>query len=172
MLYRLNVIKQLVTFLIERIKEQLAKQGHKATGELERSLEAKIVEVGKNVEIQIFGNSYAGILENGVKPSRVPYNPNSRSGAKTSQYIQALQKYMAFRTGKSLKESLGLAFAVARKHAKEGMSTRASSRFSSTGKRNNVIDNMISEQGNEIEQLVERLLTQEVEFIFENILKQ
>lgn len=172
MLYRLNVIKQLESFLIEKIKEQLVKQGHKATGSLERSLEAKTIEVGKNVEILIFGNDYSGILENGVKSSRIPYNPSRRSGAKTSQYIQALQKYMSFRTGKSLKESLGLAFAVARKHAKEGMSTRASKRFSSTGKRNNVIENMITEQGSEIEQLIERLLTQEVEFIFENILKQ
>ena len=172
MLYRKQLLTNIESFLIEKIKEQLAKQGHKATGSLERSLEAKTIEVGKNVEILIFGNTYAGVLENGIKSSRIPYSPSQRSGAKTSQYIQALQKYMAFRTGKSLKESLGLAFAVARKHAKEGMSTMASKRFSSTGKRNNVIENMITEQGSEIEQLVERLLTQEVEFIFENILKQ
>jgi hypothetical protein len=56
--------------------------------------------------------------------------------------------------GASDKEALGIAFAIASKHKREGMPTRASARFSQTGKRTGFIEVALLSKEQEIEQVI------------------
>ena len=66
---------------------------------------------------------YMTINNSGVKAERIPYYPGS--GNKTSKYIDGLMRYAKQRFGASDKESKSIAFAIASKHKKEGMPTKA-----------------------------------------------
>lgn len=119
-----NVMKQ---ELIRAFKAQ----GHNNTGKAVKSIEEQILQSGDKVLVNILMNDYVNIVDTGVKASRIPYSPGS--GRRRSKYIQALIKY--FRSKGLGNESKSAAFATARKHKREGMPTRASRRFSQTGKR-------------------------------------
>jgi len=80
------------------------------------------------MEIEDYGLS----MEFGVKPQNIPYSPGS--GAGTSKYIQGLISFWNKR-GVTGREGILAAFATARKHKKEGMPTRSSFAFSTTGAR-------------------------------------
>ena len=118
---------------IDLLGQSIIAQGHKHTGSLIRGLELRFPPA----EVQIWGAFYSKFLNRGVKKSRIPYRSGKRRGG-TSKYIQALIAYFQAKGKGAMSKSL--AFATANKHAKEGMPTSASSRFSSTGKRTGFIE--------------------------------
>ena len=71
-------------------------------------------------------------------PLEAPKKRGQGTGG-VSKYIEALQKYAQVRMGISEKESLGVAFAIAKTQKKYGMPTPASVFYSSTGKRTEFI---------------------------------
>jgi hypothetical protein len=94
-----------------------------------------------------------------VPAGRIPYGDGKGGGH--SAYIQGLIKYAQQRFGASGKEAVSIAFAIAKKHKKEGMPTQGSYAFSSTGERkhffeivfdvlNDHIDMVVSEGIDEI----------------------
>lgn len=125
--------KKIGEVLIDALGESLINQGHRHKGSLIRSMETRIQPDG----VQIWGNFYSKFLQTGVKKGRIPYRRGRDRGG-TSKYIQALIAYFTAKGKGSIAKQL--AFATANKHAKEGMPTSASSRFSSTGKRTGYID--------------------------------
>jgi hypothetical protein len=89
----------------------------------------------------------------GVTAARIPYTPGS--GRKTSKYIDGLINYVKLRMGKSDKEAKGIAFAIASRHKKEGMPTKASAKFSSTGKRTGFIDEALTGKEQQFAEMIE-----------------
>jgi hypothetical protein len=113
-------------------------------------------------------------LNAGIPGPRIPYSPGS--GARHSKYIEGLKQYAKARMNASDKEALGIAFAIASKHKREGMPTRSSARFSQTGKRTGFIetalDALTPQIAQAIEEEVEKIWNVQVDVMFKSILNR
>lgn len=114
------------------LRKELKAQGHYLTGKLNDSIEYDIRVEGDFVIAEMEIEDYGLSVEFGIKPQNIPYSPGS--GAGTSKYIQGLISFWNKR-GVGGREGIRAAFATARKHKREGMPTRGSYAFSSTGQR-------------------------------------
>lgn len=114
------------------LRRSLEAQGHVNTGRLRDSIQYKLTKGFDFVLAQIECEDYGLAVEFGVSASRIPYGGNGGGG--TSQYIQGLIKFFQSK-GLQGRDAIGAAFATARTHAREGMPTAASARFSQTGER-------------------------------------
>jgi len=121
--------------IIETARRAFAAQGHSLTGATERGFRVVAIERDSQTRWQLLGTNGAKFTNQGVLAKDIPFG--NRGGR--SSYIAALEKYAQLRFGLSGKEALSAAFAIARKHKQEGMPTRASQKFSSTGRRTNWI---------------------------------
>ena len=119
--------------LQEDLRKELKAQGHYLTGKLNDSIEYDITVESGVVRAEMEIEDYGLAMEFGVPASRIPYAPGSRTGG-TSQYIQGLISFWNKR-GVTGKEGVRAAFATAAKHKREGMPTRSSYAFSTTGAR-------------------------------------
>ncbi len=123
------------------IRDEFIKQGHSLTGEWENSLQHNEFEEGS---IEGLGKSYGFIVDKGILPERIPYGGDNEKGkGGISKYITALAIYSKQRDSSLTdKQALRRAFAIAEVQKREGMSTIASERFSSTGKRQDFLSSM------------------------------
>jgi len=129
-----ETLESVLKLIQDELRAELAAQGHRLTGALENSLQYKI-EVKSTVAIgRIYSEDYGIFVELGVSPERIPFGKGKGGGKKTSYYIQGLIAFWEKR-GLSGREAISAAFATAHVHAREGMPSRASYRFSSTGQR-------------------------------------
>jgi hypothetical protein len=148
----------------DAIKAESRNQGHYLTGGLERSLTADVTESRNQTIVDGFAVFYAGILNDGVPADRIPFGGTS-TGAKTSKYIQGLFMFWKLR-GLSEKEALRAAFATAKKHSKEGMPTKASSRFSKTGERKQLLTRAINKVSKRVDTVIMKDFTNEIDKTF------
>lgn len=122
-----TTIKRIETELENNLKQELRAQGHYLTGALERSIISKQSTSGGKSVIEMEALDYADDLFEGIPPEHIDQtDPN---------YIKGLTEYAKKRFGYSGKQAEKVALAIARKHAKEGMPTKNSYRFSTTGER-------------------------------------
>ena len=125
-------LKDAMKRLQEDLRKELKAQGHYLTGRLSDSIEYEIEVEGDTVTAVMECEDYGLAMEFGVPATNIPYSPGS--GAGTSKYIQGLIRFWSLK-GVTGREGVRAAFATARKHKREGMPTRASHAFSSTGAR-------------------------------------
>ena len=127
-------LANLADFMITDLKRELIDQGHILTGKLRDSIELLNVNVSSgSMEAFVGLENYFGALDTGVRASRIPYEPGS--GKKTSKYIDGLIKFWMIKKGLGKEDATRAAFALARKHKKEGMPTQSSWIHSSNGRR-------------------------------------
>ena len=139
---RADNLQMVSNFVIAELRKTLIVQGHNLTGNLASSIEAYTLDTLNGYFIRFYWEDYGLPLDTGVPATRIPYTPGS--GKKSSDYIDGLVKYVKQRmniTGD--KEAKSVAFAIAYKQKQEGMSTDGSKRFSSSGKRNNWVNNTL-----------------------------
>ena len=136
---------KLIRTLILALAEELIAQGHRNTGALIKSFQGKVS--ADKLGVEIWGEKYAFYVDKGVKANRIPYT-KGRGGGGKSKYIQALIAY--FRQ-KGAPDPKGAAFATANAHKREGMPTRKSLRFSSTGKRTGFIKDGMQKNSEKID---------------------
>lgn len=153
-----TLARQIAALIVNAIKKQLTLQGHRMTGKLIDSVEDRVSATVTGVNIQILMEDYGVFVNNGVAASRIPYNPNKRSGKKTSKYIQGLERFARLKLGLSGKEALSAAFAIAKKQAAQGMPTKGSLRYSKTGQRTGAIQGALDDADKEITRLTEDYL--------------
>ena len=135
-------------FIVIKLARELLNQGHQHTGALINSLKGNVTKLTNGIEISVTSNkTYWRIVNDGVKPNRIPYRGRSGRGGK-SAYIQAL---IAYFKKKGVADPKSAAFATATKQRKEGMPTKGSHRYSSTGKRTNFIEETLKRHGQNIE---------------------
>lgn len=158
--------KQIGAILVKALRRQYTLQGHRLTGELNASIESVVQLTVTGARIQILMNDYGIILNNGTPASRIPYNPQARSRAGRSKYIQGLEKFARLRLGLSGKEALSAAFAIAKKQSQQGMPTKGSFRFSKTGRRTGAIEAALNDVDKELTELTEQFLE---ELIIQNL---
>lgn len=158
--------------LIKRIKEiakrslqrSFSEQGHNLTGDTVLSIDAREKIDPNGFTVSVYAYEHLKILDSGVPPSRIPYG--QRRGSR-SQYIEALKQYAIKRMRVSAKEALGIAFAIAKAQKRDGMPTRASRRFSRTGKRKNFIAVAIENASKQTAIAIQ----QETSLLLQNIVK-
>jgi hypothetical protein len=131
--------------IVKELKHEALQQGHRATGSLIDTIEWKITkEESESFVATIFANSYWVYVENGVTAAKIPYTVGGRRRGGTSKYIEGLKNWAkVVKPELNEKQALGFAFAVARKHKKEGMPTRGSYSFSRNGRRLGFVQNII-----------------------------
>ena len=144
-------------------------QGHELSGSAVKQMETVIREEIATIVIEGYIPDYMAINNSGVTAARIPYTPNS--GRPPSKYISGLIDYVKRRMGKSDKEAKGIAFAIASKHKKEGMPTKGSVRFSTTGKRTGFIEQALDKNNAKFIELIENAITFSVEATIESYYK-
>lgn len=135
-------LEMVSNFVIAELRKTLQVQGHNLTGNLASSIEAYTLDTLNGYFIRFYWEDYGVPLDTGVPAEKIPFSPGS--GKRSSKYIDGLIKYVQQRmniTGD--KEAKSVAFAIAYKQKQEGMSTDGSKRFSSSGKRNNWVNNTL-----------------------------
>ena len=80
-------------------------------------------------------------------------------------------RYAKQKFGASDKESKSIAFAIASKHKKEGMPTKASAKYSSTGKRTGFIETALDKNSQKFIELIENAIKYSVEVTIESYYK-
>lgn len=115
------------------LRAELKAQGHYLTGRLSDSIEYDIQSGAGIVRAVMECEDYGLAMEFGVPAKNIPYTPGGGGGG-TSKYIQGLIRFWNLR-GVTGREGVRAAFATAAKHKREGMPTRSSYAFSSTGAR-------------------------------------
>jgi hypothetical protein len=144
-------------------------QGHELSGSAVKQMETVITEEINAIVIEGYIPDYMAINNSGVTAARIPYTPNS--GRPPSKYISGLIDYVKRRMGKSDKDAKSIAFAIASKHKKEGMPTKASARYSSTGKRTGFIEQALDKSSPKFIELIEQSVAATVEVLVESYYK-
>jgi len=169
MLEQFNLFQE-IDYLIKRsIAFAWKAQGHDLSGEAIRQIDSVIVKIAEGERIDYYILDYMAYNNSGIKAANIPYTRGS--GKKTSKYIAGLIDYVKRRMGKSDREAKSIAFAIASKHKKEGMPTKASKRFSSTGKRTGFIEAALDGVEPELAQLIERGVEESINFVLESYFK-
>jgi len=144
-------------------------QGHELSGSAVKQMENFVRMEINTLIIEGLVPNYMAINNSGVTANRIPYTPNS--GRPPSKYISGLIDYVKRRMGKSDKEAKGIAFAIASKHKREGMPTKGSVRFSTTGKRTGFIEQALEKNSQKFIELIENAITFSVEATIESYYK-
>lgn len=158
-------------YLKTRLAAEFIAQGHNLTGALVASLEAQVVTQANAVVLRMLANDYGVALNNGVPASRIPYTPPPPRRGGQSAYIQALIAYAQRRMNLRGKEATSAAFAIARKHAREGMPTRSSYAFSQNGRRTGWVDAVLEAEESQLSALVEQWAEAQIEILITNFTK-
>jgi hypothetical protein len=127
----ISSIKELIT---EELRKSWEAQGHNMTGKVIDELEWVVEEETDRIVVELWMLGYGVIIDRGVKASNIPFSGTGQEGGK-SKYIEGLTRYAEKRMSLPRREALSVAFAIAYTHKKEGLPSRGSYRFSSTGKR-------------------------------------
>lgn len=162
-------VQQIASLALQAVATQWKAQGHNLTGNAIQQLETRIVEAGNSTIIEGYIVDYMANINAGVTATNIPYSPGS--GARSSKYIAGLIDYVKRRMGKSDREAQKIAFAIASRHKREGMPTKASARFSSTGKRTGFIEAALEGVEPELAQLIERGVEESINFVLESYFK-
>ena len=157
------------TLAISVVALEWRAQGHELSGSAVKQMETMVKFEINTLVIEGFVPDYMAINNEGVSSNKIPYYPNS--GRKTSKYIDGLIDYAKRRMGKSDKEAKSVAFAIASKHKREGMPTKASARFSSTGKRTGFIEIALEKNSQKFIELIEASIRFSVEATIESYYK-
>jgi hypothetical protein len=133
---------RLLSYAARAVKKELAEQGHRLTGSLERTTRIDIQSAPDQITGRVVMNEYFAYLERSLPANRVPYRRGS--GAKRSKVVEALERYWKLR-GLAPKEARSATFATLNKWKQEGRPTRASFRFSKNGRRTGFLEAAIND---------------------------
>lgn len=150
-----DVLYDTSEFITKQLRDQVIKQGHHLTGSLEDSITGVVSGGGDLENLQGWAATYGVYVNAGVTSDRIPFSGTGKYSLwGTSEYIQGLVRFAQIRFGLSGKAALSAAFAIAKKHKKEGMPTLASYGYSSNGARRLFIDRTFGEYNSEIDKRV------------------
>jgi len=169
MLDQLDFFQEIDYLIKTAIAAEWKAQGHNLSGEAIRQIDSVVTRIAGGERIDYYILDYMAYNNSGVTAAKIPYSPGS--GKKTSKYIAGLTEYVKKRMGKGDKEAQSIAFAIASKHKKEGMPTKASARFSSTGKRTGFIEAALEGVEPELARLIERGVEESINFVLESYFK-
>jgi hypothetical protein len=145
-------IKRIEIELEGNLKQELRAQGHYLTGALEASIVSKQTTSGNTSIIEMGALDYADDLFEGVPPEHIDQSN-----------IAGMTKYAEKRFGLSGKAAIKAAIAILRKQSKEGMPTKNSYQYSSTGERLFANVEAYNKHESEYDQLLETGVSNELD---------
>lgn len=164
-------LAQLTRVIVEAVAAEWKAQGHNLTGNAVDQIEVVVRDlVFGYTGLDVMVVDYMAINNQGVKAKKIPYKRGS--GAKESEYIKGLIDYAKKRFVVGDKEAKQIAFAIATRHKREGMPTKASARFSSTGKRTGFFEVVIAGIEERLAKIIEESVEETFNFVFDNYFKQ
>lgn len=144
-------VDSLALSIIDLIAREWEAQGHNLSGAfMDSGMDYTISKTSDATVIRIYDvteRGYGKILDEGVRADQIKY-PYARAR------ILGLTRYGMARLGLPEAEAVGFAFAVATKHAREGMPLPDTVRFSRTGKRTG----FVSDATRNIQELIDEKL--------------
>lgn len=153
-----KAVEKIKDIAVEATKLAYAEQGHVLTGALQESIEGKVRQTDAGAIIDLMLLDYGIPVNTGVPAANVRYNPNIRTGKKFSRYIAGLILFAELKFRVPEKEAKNIAFAIARKHAKEGIPTKASKKYSKTGKRTGALQEALKAIEDPIQQIINEVV--------------
>jgi len=157
-----SLIVDIMLELQTALRDTLAAQGHVLTGNLSDSIMFEVSADGDEIVGQMYVADYGIFVNVGVTAARIPFGGRSGKGG-TSQYIQGLISFWEGR-GLSGREAIGAAFATAHVHAREGMPSRGSYRYSSNGERLGFVQDAVESHIARIENTLSEKFSATLEF--------
>lgn len=145
-------LEKAMVFLRDKLREELAKQGHVLTGALKDSIDFTISEIPFGWKGSMTALDYGLFVEFGVKAANIPFSGTGDHGGK-SKYIEGLIRFWELR-GLARSEAIGAAFATAYKHSREGMPTRSSYAHSKTGERTGFVKSVITDNADDLGEII------------------
>lgn len=141
------------------IKRELIDQGHVLTGKLRDSIREEVSWDNRQAQAILWAEDYAVIVNVGLDKSKVRYP------------ISVMIEYFRKR-GLPIKEAKRAAYATRTVHQREGMPTKASSRFSKSGYRRGFIQRGLQPVAKEIEERFEKRMGYAIEIIFNQVVQK
>lgn len=135
--------KDIIAFnrsICEDIKIELLAQGHNLTGQTINSIYAQMTYENGTIILEGYGSVVVAIQNKGVEASRTSW-----------RQFPFLVNYFRQR-GYSEKQAKAFAAATIKAWAKQGMSTKASARFSETGERQGAVETVFKENDDRYDQ--------------------
>ena len=163
-------VAKLIRVIVDAVAAEWKAQGHNLTGQAIQEIEPVVSDMLNGVQIDVMVLDYMSINNTGVPAKNIPYRRGS--GAKESEYISGLIQYAKRRFQVGDKEAKQIAFAIATRHKREGMPTKASARFSSTGKRTGFFEVVIAGLEERLAKIIEESVEETFNFVFDNYFKQ
>ena len=156
------------------IKTQLLKtwveQGHYIDGTVVKEMDLVVEQTLNSVSFLFYFLPAGAFMESGVPANKIPFSGTHGGGGK-SAYIQGLIGYAMKKLNiTTMKEAKSAAFAIAHTHKKEGMPSRLSSKFSSTGRRTGWIADTMQKNRKYIREFMVRYVEQLISVRFDNII--
>lgn len=161
-----TLIQQIANLALQAVAIQWKAQGHNLTGNAIQQLETRIV-AGADIVIQGYVVDYMAELNEGTKAKDIP----KRGTGEYKQLISKLSDYARKRGMQGRRTYEQIAQAIVNRWYKEGRPTKASARFSSTGKRTGFIEAALEGVEPELAQLIERGVEESINFVLESFFK-
>lgn len=162
------LVEKIANLAIQAVAIEWKNQGHNLTGSAIQQLETRII-AGSDIVIQGYVVDYMANLNAGVTAANIPYSPGS--GVRSSKYISGLIEYAKRRMLVGDREAKAIAFAIASRQKREGMPTKASSRFSKSGKRTGFIEVALDDIEPKLAALIEQGVEESINFVLESFFK-
>lgn len=164
-------IEPIKVILKEALLNEWKAQGHYINGKIVEEMEFLIErDLGR---VAIIGRmfAYGAYQDAGVDAANIPFSPGS--GAKKSKYIDGLVRFVQKRMAVStMEEAKSIAFAIAHTHKKEGMPSRGSFAFTSTGKRTEWVTDAIIKAQPKLGAYIRQFYTQYMRAEFESVITE
>lgn len=159
-----EILEQIASLTIQAVALEWKAQGHNLTGKAIQELETRIVQKGNDTIIEGYVIDYMAELNEGTPASRIP----PRGSVAFDRYVRELTDYVKKRrlTGRRTAEQI--ARAIANVHSREGRPSKASARFSKTGKRTGFIEQALSDIEPQLAQLIERGIEESITFVIDS----
>lgn len=161
-----DILNQAGEVYRKALQEESTAQGHYLTGSLQRRQTLTVSESPDRSSAALSMPGYGFYVNNGVAPANVPFQEGS--GAKHSKYIDALTRFWELR-GLVGQEAVSAAFALAKKHKREGMPTNGSYLFSRTGQRKNFVEVAIKKNQVRVKSIISTGIKTEFRRLFKQV---
>lgn len=158
-----QTIPKLADTLEKGLEKELRDQGHYLTGALERSINSRNNANGNAEVLEMEALDYIDDLDHGVKPDNI---------GNFNQHVQKMAEYAQKRMGVHGRLAAKIGYRIAQKHAEEGIPTKSSYQYSSTGERLHVIQETYDHIEDQFDQLVENGLSDEIDSFIDKTFDQ
>lgn len=150
------VVEVTMALIQKKLRESQREQGHDNTGKLRESIKYDVIADTRTIVGRMYFEDYGLYVNVGVRAANVRYP------------ISVMIEYFRSK-GLNEREATSAAWATRTVHQREGIPTRASSRFSQTGQRTQFVEKAIEESLDDIGAIIDERFGAWIELQFQEL---